>query len=122
MLTQIRTVYLKSEQIIVNYLEIIGVMLVFLWSLIFHPKTDWLLDTLALLCGGGSAVLRACSSESLFTHGLPINKMLNTLFWCFWGGQEQCFASGMISPNPFIWQGIWLFLYSSQIPWDEEEK
>ena len=28
--TQIRTVYLKSEQTIVNYLEIIGVMLVFL--------------------------------------------------------------------------------------------
>lgn len=30
MLIQIRTVYLKSEQTIIDYLEIIGVMLVFL--------------------------------------------------------------------------------------------
>lgn len=42
MLIQIRTAYLKSEQTIIDYLEIIGVMLVFLWLLIFHPKADWL--------------------------------------------------------------------------------
>lgn len=36
----IRTIYLKSEQTI-NYLEIIGIWLVFLSSLIFHPKTDF---------------------------------------------------------------------------------
>ena len=40
LLTQRRTIYLKSEQTI-NYLEIIGVMLVFLLSLIFHPKIDF---------------------------------------------------------------------------------
>lgn len=40
----IRTIYLKSEQTI-NYLEIIGILLVLLSSLIFHPKTDFVRHT-----------------------------------------------------------------------------
>ena len=44
----IRTIYLKSEPTI-NYLEIIGILLVFL-SLIFHPKTDFVRHTCPAVC------------------------------------------------------------------------
>lgn len=38
--TQIRTIYLKSEQTI-HYLEITETVLVFILQLVFHPKADF---------------------------------------------------------------------------------
>lgn len=50
------------------------------------------------------------SQHEIYADGIPVEEMLGTLFWCFWGCKELLLTP--LSPAlTLIWQGICLYVF-----------